>query len=54
VNQETKERIADEEEDYFERRLEELEKAGIYMSRSDMYARINRELDEIKANRNAP
>lgn len=49
MNQETRDRIADEEQDYFDRRLEEL--SGQIMPRSALFAKINAELDDIRANR---
>lgn len=53
MNQETRDRIADEEQEWFDRRLEELS-AGQHWNRSDLYHKINEELDDIRANRNAP
>lgn len=50
--QETRDRIADEEESYFERRLEEL--SGQVMPRSELFAKINREMDDIRSRRNEP
>lgn len=53
MNNDTKDRIADEESEYFEKRLEELS-AGQHWDRSDLYHKINEELAQIRANRNAP
>lgn len=53
LNNDTKDRIAEEEEAYFDRRLEELS-AGQHWNRSDLYHKINEELAQIRANRNAP
>lgn len=52
MNQETKDRITDEEQAYFDRRLEELS-AGQHWKRSDLHHKINQELDDIRRNRNA-
>lgn len=53
MNQETRDRIADEEQEWFDSRLEELS-AGQHWKRSDLYHKINEELAQIRANRNAP
>ena len=53
LSQETRDRIAEEESEYFEKRLEELS-AGQHWNRSDLYHKINEELAQIRANRNAP
>lgn len=52
VNQETRDRIDDEEQEWFDRRLEEL--SGQHWNRSDLYHKINEELAQIRDNRNAP
>lgn len=50
MNQETRDRIEDEEAEWFDRRLEEL--SGQIMNRAKLYARVQRELDDIRARRN--
>ena len=52
MNQETKDRIADEADEYYERRFEELSQT---IARRDVihYTILN-EMAEIEANRNAP
>lgn len=52
MNNDTKDRIKDEEEAYFDRRLEELTVPGHVYSRAHIFAKINRELDDIRARRN--
>lgn len=51
MNEDTKDRIEEQEQDYFDRRLEEL--SGQVMNRAAMFAKINQELDDIRRNRNA-
>lgn len=51
TRQETKDRIADAEQEYFERRLEELTAAGQHWNRSNLYHKINEELADIRARR---
>ena len=53
MNNDLKDRIDDQEREYFERRLEELS-AGQHWNRSELYHKINEELAQIRANRNAP
>lgn len=48
----TRDRIEDEEQEYFERRLEELSATGQHWNRSDLYHKINAELDDIRSKRN--
>lgn len=48
--QETLDRIEDEEQEWFDRRLEEL--SGQIMNRAALYARVQLELDDIRARRN--
>lgn len=52
VSQETRDRIDDEEAAYYERREEEL--SSSFMSRQRMHEIIQGEIEEIRANRNAP
>lgn len=49
--QEKLDQLADWEQEYFDRRLEELS-AGQNWKRSDLYHKINCELDEIRRKRN--
>lgn len=51
MNQETRDRIDDQEQEWFDRRLEELS-AGQHWNRAQLYAKVQRELDDIRANRN--
>lgn len=51
MNTETRDRIADEEAEYFERRLEELSATGQHWNRSNLHHKINQELDDIRARR---
>ena len=52
MNQETKDRIADEADEYYERRFAELSQQ-IYR-RDVIHYKIQAEMAEIEANRNAP
>lgn len=52
MNAEMKDRIDEAEQEWFDRRLEEL--SGQIMNRAKLYARVQRELDNIRANRNEP
>lgn len=53
TSQENRDRIEDEEQEWFDRRLEELS-AGQHWNSSDLYHKINEELAQIRANRNEP
>lgn len=50
MSQETRDRIDEAEQEWFDRRLEEL--SGQIMNRAKLYARVQRELDDIRAHRN--
>lgn len=52
MNQETRDRIEDEEAEYYERRQEEL--SHQIANRALMHEKIQKELAQIRANRNAP
>lgn len=53
TTQETRDRIDDEEQEFFDRRLEELS-AGQHWRRDELFHKINEELAQIRANRNEP
>jgi hypothetical protein len=50
MNQETKDRIDDEEAEYYAKREDEL--SHYFMSRAKMHERIQREIDDIRRKRN--